>query len=303
MNVTVDAVLDGIGKRIHKVSVLSPENTLGEILKTLGERHILSAPVVSGHREFQGIIDLHDILNVVVDVYQQHGPQWDKLAAVFGQRLQSVIKHIHQSEGRDISFLAAGLGTAHRLRDVVHKNFIEANTHRVAINDCDGMVFEILSQTDIVRWVSKHGCGEVSKLTLEQLGLDRKKVWTVSQSEKAIDAFVLMKSNKVRVLAVLNASNEFAGVISTSALRGLGTADLPLLGQSVSEFLAANKTYDRASAPASPTSPLQCRPTDTFGDVLQKIAQGNAHEIVVVGEHKEVLSIVTLTDVLRTLFS
>ena len=231
----------------------------------------------------------------------------------------------------------------------------KAPHHRVAVWDLDGIidskgdsamrVTAVVSQTDIVRCVCledalshhsgsapTHPCcrsflhrhaaelGDLSKTSLEALGLARKPVVTVPADTSALAAFAAMLAAGVSAVGITSAINgPLVANLSVTDLRGLTAGGWGTLEQPIAEFLlqkngemaiaielserqvlVGRMSVESGGALAQEVVPLHfVRPSTTFGELLAKFDARGVHHLWVLDDEQRPVGIVTPTDVLK----
>eukprot|EP00906_Rhabdomonas_costata_P033710 RCo047486 len=300
--VSLEDVLQALGKQTEVIYTLTPSSTVAAALEVLGERGILSAPVVSANKEFLGIVDLVDILDLVLETFEKSADVHGLGSCSIADALARVRAHRRQ----DVAFLAARLNTRKSLAQVVRTKLLPYNHHRIAINDCDSVVVELFSQSDVIRYLAANPSymEEVMAQTLEQLQLAKpaQAVRFVTGSTPVIEAFRMMSENEVGGVAVEDSSGRLLTEFSVEALRGLGARDFPhLLSKPVAEFLRAERQFHVPHVEHVP--PVCCAPTDTLRSVVEKLVDASARRAYILEPSSgKVTGVVSLSDVLRAVF-
>jgi 5'-AMP-activated protein kinase regulatory gamma subunit len=201
-------------------------------------------------------------------------------------------------------------------------------SHRFGFFDAQGQVTNIVSQSDIVAFLASNlsSLGPISSKSIESLQMFHK-VECVHPEVSAIEAMKVMKDKGLSSLGVVNHDGKLIGNFSASDFRSLTSEHFGSLALPLAEFLAlshhtefvwhsehpANETTDAARKFASDHIRRQhphmageevgqalviVPPTETFGDLLVKLASSRIHRVYVCQEERPI-GICTLTDVLR----
>ncbi|KAL4431250.1 hypothetical protein ABPG75_006506 [Micractinium tetrahymenae] len=187
-------------------------------------------------------------------------------------------------------------------------------------------VTHIVSQSDMLRFLHKHQAQLGSTLlgsTLQQLGLQGKRVLCVPADLAVIDALAGMVDARVPAVAVIDSeeSGRLVGNLSISDLRGLQPSHFEQLGEPVGDFLRDGGWREGArwqgasllggvavkfgikspeSLPHEPPLAV-CRLDSTFGEVLALLAGRHLHRLFVVDGEGRPVGVVSLTDILSLL--
>eukprot|EP01006_Ploeotia_vitrea_P027139 TRINITY_DN60004_c0_g1_i1.p1 TRINITY_DN60004_c0_g1~~TRINITY_DN60004_c0_g1_i1.p1 ORF type:complete len:310 (+),score=32.10 TRINITY_DN60004_c0_g1_i1:26-931(+) len=298
METPVAEVLKALNKSVPKVFVLRPTSTLAEAFAALGEHRILAAPVVTDNGKWVGIVDVRDLLFAVVAMYSEYGSEWPKYAECLGCAVETLFPP--SSATGDVSFLADGIGTAKPLKDVVRAKFHSptgAQRHRISINNCDSSPMNILSQSDVVRFLStQNALGEKGEKTLKDLGLAPTPVVSMNQSAKTVEGFQKMVETKASVMVIVDDDGKLVGDLSNTQLRGFTEASLPELEMPVTEFINARKKYLVSGVVQTFTA----KASSTLAEVAAECVKEKVHHVIVVDDDNKPAAVVTLTDILNT---
>eukprot|EP00999_Lentomonas_sp_LEN2_P002958 NODE_817_length_1172_cov_124.899522_g775_i0.p1 GENE.NODE_817_length_1172_cov_124.899522_g775_i0~~NODE_817_length_1172_cov_124.899522_g775_i0.p1 ORF type:complete len:306 (+),score=45.96 NODE_817_length_1172_cov_124.899522_g775_i0:63-980(+) len=294
---SVQQVLAQLKKSGRAVITIHPNQTLKVALSTLAQHNILAAPIVSDNNEFKGIVDMMDLVAVLATSAQTDDGDLTKAQAVLEKNISEIIPILREHKQQDVGFLAEGIGTRTLIKDVVHNFFLPHRTHRLAINDCDAMLQQILTQTDVIRFLAAnpHYRAEVRSHTLTSAGLGApvQSLVTVSTETTVLQALLEMLNKGVRCVPVLG-DGKLVESFSAKSLRGFDGGSLQQLKMSVQEFNARLK--------AGETHPITFTPESTVGEVIMGLATKNTHYGFVVDTSGHPIRVVSISDVLAALF-
>ena len=123
------------------------------------------------------------------------------------------------------------------LADVVVK--MTANKHRLAVSDENGEIVNVISQMDMVRFLTQ--CRDfVETLDIpisEYRGIVGKEVVSVHKDTSLINALLSCFENKVTGTAIVDDSGKIIGNLSTSDLVHITDENVSLLGLSIHHYL------------------------------------------------------------------
>lgn len=126
--------------------------------------------------------------------------------------------------------------------------------------------------------------------TVEELGLTKPKracVYKIHPEEPTVNALKLMSEHNVHAIAVVDAKDMLIGTFSASNLRGLNANMLvSSLWLPAKQFLSLGPQFS-------------CGPKDTLKAVTDCMVQNKIHRLWVCDDNGKVLSVVTLTDVIK----
>lgn len=338
-----------------KQTVLTLEHNIsvGEAMKLLAKHRILSAPLVAGYDledvaevganttpTLLGWIDVQDILKGFLRyLRERHNPLPTKMLQLmttleaegpeFTHRMAVTLTGGHD---RGLFFQANSNNT---LLQVIRDVFLQPNedsrvVHRIAVFDAHGEVTNIISQTDVIRFLHRKlpQLGGVGGQTLQQLGLlaGKPPVVSVSPHIPTLLAYEHMLSEGVSGAAVVADSGELIANLSLSELRCIQAEHFGALALPVGEFLAllhgtvyVGYSFSSSGAAAHPFFArggareqqqaasekdirlITCQVSTTFQQLLDTLVEQHVHRVYVVDaqDHPRALAVITLTDVLR----
>lgn len=202
--------------------------------------------------------------------------------------------------------------------------------HRLALFDSHGEVTSIISQMDVIKWISSQNV-EDSRLSasIEELGLlqGKRPVVAVNAHTPALVAYSQISSAGISGAPVVTDSGEVIANLSTSDIRALTSEHFGVLALPVAEFLALEhhtayigysiSTSDHSGHPFFASSPRKGRAASkgdiqvfsitkdtSLGDTLSKFCDEHIHRVYVIDSSKgfpTVSAVITLTDILQYL--
>lgn len=305
-------------------------STIADAMKLLSDQQILSAPVLDEEGEYLGAVSVPDILRGLVRNLEANlGEGYlDNLAEVSAEELntigafyasKSAATVLHEADlwmkGDASTTLMAVLREGFQIEQtrVHHRIYVcdpSKATHRVAsmglgegpaptvINIAQGSEKEgasawvptdVVTQLDLVNLLVEKGLASVSA-TVDELGLARTVVSTVSTDTPALLAFHHMAMDHKSAVGILDAQGMLVGSISVADLRDMPTDSFGLLLKPISELLTTVFKSARLDKIAKDAS---------FEALLQQMTSQRLHRVYVPDSEGGVRSIITLTDVLR----
>jgi len=178
-------------------------------------------------------------------------------------------------------------------RDLV-KSLIQ--NHRVAIG-WDDALEDYITQSDIVKFLKeKDALCELASKTIKDLGLGTSHVISINQNQRAVEAFKKMVINKVSGIAVVDDNSHLVGQISSSDIKCISQT-----GELVSHLYDTYSHYKEIliNKYNAPDKTITVPPLATFGDVVDTLVKYKLHRVFVVGEDNALISVISLTDVLK----
>lgn len=313
-NSTVDDVLKL--KPSHKIEQLNHNVTVATAMKTLADHKILSAPVLSAagveeigdFGDYMGLVTTESILHHFLRHVPEGSEKDLEKTKDFWEQLLITI-----TSDNDVSYIHAGEVHKLTLYQLFMGYFFRKDRHpihRLAVFDARVRVTNIISQSDLLRFVSRHikemkadendtthadkHHSRLDKLTIKQLQLGLQEVQTVHLKDRALDAFRIMEEKSLSGLGVVDEDGYLVGNLSQSDLRGLHAQDIDKLLQPVQEFLSLD--LKRLSL-------LYALPSFSLKTVVDLLVKHKVHRIYVVEseECKKPIGVITLTDILKLL--
>lgn len=252
--------------RQQRVLTLEHNQTIGEALKALAKRKVLSAPLVispaledlsTGETPFGptllGWIDVSDVLRGLISHLQEKHKTLPSNMLQLMSELETEGKSFSRkplitltgSSDRRLVYTGEASAT---LMQTIREQFLggggnAALVHRLAVFDDDGTVTNIVSQLDVVRHLSQHSeqlLGAAGGRSLTDLGLPftRSLFVSVEPSMPTLLAFDHMLRCGVSGAPVLTAQGVMVANLSVSDLRCIQPEHLGVLALPVAEFLA-----------------------------------------------------------------
>jgi len=161
-----------------------------------------------------------------------------------------------KSLGSDGWFYNLNVAQHASLREIIHDGFLYPKetkalfggtrsrqvVHRLAMFDSNGQITNVVSQSDMIRFLFNHleDLGALADTTVTDLGFvsGTSGVVTVRPETPALDAMVLMEERGISAVAVTNTAGAIIGNFSVSELRTIMAEHFGSLALPVGEFLA-----------------------------------------------------------------
>lgn len=220
------------------------------------------------------------------------------------------------------------------LFQVVQEGFFQCNQngkraiHRLAVFNAEGEIFQMVSQSDILRFILRHGMGGIQE-TMEQdidsQGLAKKSgLVVVPENLIVIECFAHMIRKDVSGVGVVNGTGALVGNLSASDLRCILPEHFGVLAMPVVEFLSllyedADVADISGEGDTSGTHPffdssrenvgykgsplVTCTAKSSLKEVMQKMCDGHVHRVYVISSSGKPEGVITVTDVLHLFVS
>lgn len=303
-------------KLAPKMIVIDSAIGLQAAFSTLVQNNILSAPVSEGGK-FIGFLDIRDLVSFVLFASREHAKQkalsLDELMSKEGFFQPHPALMIEQTKMYDnplqaitVSYLCRrnrfeAVTTQDKLIRVLEL-LSTKELHRVPVQDGEGRVVAVISQSNIIDFVSHILAKEPNALqqSIADLKLGHSPVYSALGTAPAALAFDLMDKKQVFGLAVVDAHGALVGNISASDIKlFLQSPHFGLLTEPCLEFLTAIRRRElRTRVPAAVVSP-----SAPLSSVVNKLSATRMHRLFVCDDAHRPTHVITHTDVLAALLA
>jgi len=184
----------------------------------------------------------------------------------------------------------------------------QKGVHRVAVISNAGITENILTQSDVVRFLISNLDNHLDifeKSVREIFGIGNKPIISVKENEIAANAFKLIQRHKISAVAVLDDDGKIIGNLSASDLKGVvksedreGGGGSDPVG---SLFLPVLTFLQQGGMSKFPVATCQLSASLSF--VLLKIMALHVHRLWVVDENDIAIGVISLTDVMQAVIS
>jgi len=193
--------------------------------------------------------------------------------------------------------------------DKVVELMVRTGAHRVVSLNPNGSLNNIITQFRVVEclvqlFTVSPSLGKLGKQTIQDLAIAQKdSLITVSEGEKAMQAFKTMCEHNLSGLPVIGNDGTLVGNISESDLRVIqsNAQYLKMLYLPTSEYLEIMKKH-MSSGPKGTVKPLvKCELIDTYRTVVERIVESQVHRCYVVDHENKLVGVLSLHDILAAL--
>jgi len=283
------------------ITVKSDETFVDAFNKLIGNS-ILSAPVRDVKtNKYVGFLEMRDLLSILLLVEEDDRSKVTDIDAL----LKHVHDHLKVNDGVTLTYIAR----RHQFKSVKSDASLlgvaellsshgASRTRRVAVVDDNDEIINIVTQSGLVHYISKHidDLGDAGNKTIKALKLGTSPVKTVSFGESAHTTLQLLDKSQISGLAITNEENRLFGHISGRDLKNFVTKpDLTKLRQPIKQFLAElrNEKVDIGV----PT--ILCFEHSTLAEVIAKLSATKVHRLYVVDgeENLKPIRVVSVSDV------
>lgn len=314
-----------------RVVTFSESDSVRTVFARMAAASILSAPVIASSKvssnRYVDLVDVYDLISFVMTAFdtepQERGCTKADCVRNLSERVQAVLDQplsvILSSEGKneDIGFVSSVLQRdLQRTIDSIfflrsrRLRFNRSHVHRVAVMDPEGGVRNILSMTDILRFIAANPKFLDPNASLPIASLPRfdgtplasARPVSIPESTPAIDALTQIQATGMHCLVVVKEDGSFSTAISPADLRRVTVESLAKLALPVPEFLVemAKHASPQGLGGAAGVPGRVLVDADTpLSEVVRRMLAGHAHYAVGVDDANKPLFVVTVTDLLR----
>jgi len=281
--------VDDLGPKRQIVTAYTAD-TLPEAFTKMINNKILSLPVLTFDGEYHGYIDILDIVTWLVDrVGEENILRKKEYKDIIDDFKVTTVDTmvIHGPYVKRNPYHAVEAGSS--LLTAVE--ILARGVHRVPIVEGDALV-NIITQTTVINWI-KSNWDKFGKKDVKVADMDCFSwVLFVYDSEKAIDAFRLMKLAKVGAVAICNDAEKLVGSISLRDIKKI-SGDAKYFSRL---FDTVTSFRDKRRLPH-----VTVTEDNTLTDVLNLLEKHNIHRVYIVDKHDHAIGVISLTDILAAI--
>jgi len=281
---------------------LDDKDTLREALRKFSGHKILSAPVLCHPRGGEGqqpqVISygqdstsfspsnykMIDLLDIAVALYE-HRDNPDVLD-------MPIYSFCNTSRLNPFLTISSDASVLEALR------VISIGVHRIVVlNQATDKPMGIVSQMDILRWITKHFDWvpfELRRSPSVSIASSTQ-VTTTNLKEPVIAALRKIVLNRYSGVAVIEEDGSVIANFSISDLRILSEHNIKLLGHTVEKFLEEIKKFPMHKPPVT------CTPDSPLEDVIKTLVNEHIHRVYVANEKGQPIGVVSTSDIVAKL--
>jgi len=275
---------------IKRSSLITVESTepLPSAFKKLIDNNILSVPVLLQDKTYYGFLDISDIVSWVVDqlgeeALDKEDIDFDQITAFQQATVKQAMTYPISKKNPFHPFIVGS-----SLLSVMEE--LARGTHRIPVLTPDSQLVTILTQSSVLRFIEQNITllGEMADMPLEDMYLCNQYVLSLSEDDRAIDAFRLIKLAKVGAVAVLNDGGQLVGNCSAKDLKKISSNSrfLARLFRPLKDYLDQPKL-------------IIARRNETLATALHRIVKHELHRIYILDEEMKPEGVLSLTDIIH----
>lgn len=279
---------------------VNAEMTLNQVLELLFDNDLLGAPVLNDQKNVLGFIDLLDIVTAFHSKFPVHFADSGPILGGISYHdflVETTCDSIFNVSNRNPDFF---LNQNLSVFEILAR-FAKTNFRHMAILNPKNELLSVISQGQLLRWLYEQhltiGLGDLSKMTVAQLGLGSREVVYIHADELAMKGFAKMAATEKGGLPVcvdVEQGQRLVGNISATDLKSLG-CEGELFGhlfRSTGDFLVHKSTTKAGT--------ISVTAMDTLNTTLYKFIANKVHRIYIVDPDTQVLEgVITPNDIFR----
>jgi CBS domain-containing protein len=290
----------------NKIFIAKRTDLVVDVFKGLVKHGFMSVPVLQKtENRYFGFIDLSDIVRYVVEHFGGETLAatedfWAGVACEEEFQKKTVNDLMKWPLTRRNPFHP--VYTGYSLFSAVELLARESNLHRVPIVDRTRQLVNLITQSQLVNFFKMNigSLGSKKDLKVADFSDVHKPVVSVTEDQKAIDAFQLMNEKDVTAVAVV--SPDDGHLKATLSIRDLKTmsADARLfwrLYQKINNFIR-HLREDYQKKHNRPRTIVSVKDSDTLEHVVNVCADNGIHRVFIVDENKKPIGVISLKDIL-----
>lgn len=291
--------VDTLKTKDNRIFICKRDDKLVDVWKGLIKHNFHSVPVLlKTSDKYYGILSLHDISRYVLDFVGKEQLQsmedfWKNLDRIDKLKNVTVNDCMQSPLTRENPFKPVTQGySLHFALEILAR---ESGLHRIPVITRDRKMANMLTTSRIVQFFheNKSMLGNRVAKPIHLLSSSSSGVISVRDTQNAVDAFALMQTNNITAVAVTDSHGKLAGVISDT--------DLKTISEDGSMFYRMHqdaKTFVK-HIQQKVGGVVTAKPTETFGEVVDKLMSKKVHRVFVVNEHDKPTGLVSMKDIIE----
>jgi CBS domain-containing protein len=292
---------------IHgKIFTVSREATVSEALKEMIDHRVLSLPL---HDEPGKCVSIMQIMSHIVSLFSKddlmsHDLYWDFGASIMARQKQIHGEKLYQvKELNELDFAPVISSEANSLD--VAKLMVQNRAHRILVVQGARQLSNLITQFRIVQLLSTTvDFFPELNVSLSESRLGFKQVAAIDAGSMTVDAFLLMKEQKISAVAVVDNEGKLVGNMSAGDIKTVGfdVRFFSLLSQPVKTYLQlVHFGWTQEGEQKEPKRPfvVKCSPSDSLAYIMKLIVLYRVHRVYITDEQDRPIGVVALADILQ----
>jgi len=180
--------------------------------------------------------------------------------------------------------------------DIAIELILKYSVHRLAVLDSDGTLVTVLTQSQIINFLSEH-LDKFPKLCQTKVGDIQlgytSDLWVATLDQKTSETIELMRSKKISGVPIVDEDKKIVGAFSLSDLKALGSdfSNINLLVKEVKDFPKRQSTRRN--------TPVFVLPSSTIEELVHKIIDTKVHRVFVTEINGKPIGVIVLSTLLK----
>eukprot|EP01012_Entosiphon_sulcatum_P012140 TRINITY_DN17577_c0_g1_i1.p1 TRINITY_DN17577_c0_g1~~TRINITY_DN17577_c0_g1_i1.p1 ORF type:complete len:391 (+),score=43.86 TRINITY_DN17577_c0_g1_i1:548-1720(+) len=304
--VNLKEILASLGKKDRDIVTIEADKPISHGLEVLVQHKILAVPVIRAGR-IVGVLDYPGLIRLLLTKIAGAGASEEAIVGAIASFSEGLVEEVCQLQEHGMDALLLGkeemsltlqsilnyfFRASHLYGWAPDRNFFATKfVHRLYVLNRLGTPVQVLSQSDIVRYLDAHPAllGTAAHQQIGELGLAAQNAChPAPASDVALEVLGRMTMQALPAVPVLDAAGNAVSSFSFSDLRGLEGNNWITLMQPVAQF-------------RNPTTLVTCNEQTTLQDLVHMFVERSVHQIYCTDATGKPTGLVTLTDVLRTI--
>jgi CBS domain-containing protein len=287
--------------------IVDANDTVAEVINTLGQNKILSVPVRdSSTGSFVGIVDMLDLITLCVTKFSKVSllalDSYQQMEEFAEKKVKDVLNISLRDQPRAIQYNAP-------LTELMTM-LSQKNVHRVAVTNEVKDVVGMMTQSRLVEYLYNNKDKLKEKMTVTNAStIAHKPVETINMNEFVIEAFKKIWEKEVSGIAVVDNDGKLVGNISASDLNR--THVKPIGGvihdlyQPIKQFNNIRVTMqERVMMAEMPKyEPITVNPDDTLDTVMKTTIDKRVHRVYWTDTAGKPVGVISLSDLIQSFAS
>jgi len=297
--------------QMGRVLTINKNATLPEALKKMTDKKVMSLVIVD---QCSGVaccaITITDIMHHLLNNFTAKEFEEYNIQGLFQKKEKLMTMKLTEiPEIAELDPAYSVLRTA-SMMDVINI-MVSKGAHRVLVTNEDGSIVNLITQSRMVDIISciMDSVQEAKTPISDFENLITRNVVTINDTERAYDAFQLMKEKRISAVGVVDAHGKLVGCISVDDIKTMGydVQYFEMLATSVGQYIEAIRK-SRATMPEyildqSVERPrvIACQPSATLSHVIKLASFYDVHRLFVTDDKSCPIGVIALRDILRAL--
>lgn len=291
----------------NHIYICQRDNKVIEVWKGLAKQNFHSLPVMQKTHKgrLYAMLDLHDICRYVVDTF---GEKDLKELKDFWKFVEESEKMKNVKVNDIVEYPLSHKNPYHPVNEKYSLYFAlelfarEKELHRIPVINEKRELVNMLTQSRIIEFfkLNKNILGNRIQKPVSLLSSSSSGVFKVTEKQKAIEAFKLMKEKRISAVPVVKENGQISGVISETDLKTISTDGTLFykLFMSCEYFVNdINNQYKEKNKKEKKLIIVE-QTKGNVGQVIDLLHENKIHRVFIVNNKKEPVGVVSIKDIL-----